>query len=230
MRPVFRGTAPRSYSAYGNAIGDLEDRLGIYCSYCERRLPVSLAVEHVSPKVSDPGRELDWTNFLLGCTNCNSVKSDAPTNDTDFLWPDRDNTMRAFEYSVGGFVKVRPTLEDGVRAKATRLMDVVGLNRHKNRGWPRPAQRDKRWKQREAVWKLAEEWKNRLATFSAEGRGIAVPLIRDLALGYGFFSVWMTVFADHPEVRRVLIGSHPGTAQDCFGDDTEAVQRPGGRL
>lgn len=50
MRPVERGDAPRIYRRYGDAIGDLEERLGTYCSYCERRLPVSLAVEHVVPK------------------------------------------------------------------------------------------------------------------------------------------------------------------------------------
>jgi len=230
MRPVHRGVAPRTYAAYGTAIGDLEERLGIFCSYCERRLPTSLAVEHVSPKVSDPTRELDWTNFLLGCTNCNSVKADEVTNDEDFLWPDRDNTFRAFQYSTGGFVEVSHTLGAGVNAKAKRLMNVVGLNRHKKRGWPRPARRDKRWKQREATWKLADEWKTRLATFSAEGRGIAMPLIRDLALGYGFFSVWMTVFADDPEVCQALVLGHPGTAQDCFGAVAEAIQRPGGRV
>ena len=76
MRPVSRGAAPRTYSSYGDAIGDLEDRLGIYCSYCERRLPVSLAVEHMAPKSLHPDRELEWKNFLLGCTNCNSVKRD----------------------------------------------------------------------------------------------------------------------------------------------------------
>jgi 5-methylcytosine-specific restriction endonuclease McrA len=78
MRPVTRGAAPRAYTAYSQAIGDLEDRLGIYCSYCERRLPVSLAVEHVVPKSLEPTLETCWDNFLLGCTNCNSVKLARP--------------------------------------------------------------------------------------------------------------------------------------------------------
>ena len=78
MRPVERGTAPRTYSQYSDAIGDLEERLGTYCSYCERRLPISLAVEHVVPKDLHPELKTEWTNFLLGCTNCNSVKADQP--------------------------------------------------------------------------------------------------------------------------------------------------------
>lgn len=55
MRPVERGSAPQAYTKYEDAIGDLEERLGIYCSYCERRLPVSLAVEHVVPKTLTSG-------------------------------------------------------------------------------------------------------------------------------------------------------------------------------
>src|SRR5262245_42153433 len=106
MRPVNRGAAPRTYTTYGQAIGDLESRLGLYCSYCERRLPTSLAVEHVVPKSLNKKLETSWDNFLLGCTNCNSVKLAQPTNKRDFLWPDLDNTLAAFTYSAGGFVAV----------------------------------------------------------------------------------------------------------------------------
>lgn len=230
MRPVFRGEAPNTYAAYGDAIGDLEDRLGIYCTYCERRLPINLAVEHVSPKSADPARELDWHNFLLGCTNCNSVKSAKPTNDDDFLWPDRDNTLWAFEYAEGGFMTLDSELTGTVRQQADQLMQVVGLDRHKKRGWPRPARRDRRWEQREQVWRLAESWKERIAEFSETGRELAIALIADLALGYGFFSVWMTVFHDDPEVRLALIAGFTGTAQDCFDSNGNPVNRPGGRL
>ena len=59
MRPVNRGAPPRAYARYGEAIGDLEDRLGIYCSYCERRIPVGLAVEHKAPKSLHPEQELE---------------------------------------------------------------------------------------------------------------------------------------------------------------------------
>ena len=75
MRPIDRGPAPRAYAEYGDSIGDLVDRLGRYCSYCERRLPTHLAVEHMAPKSLHEGRELDWCNFLLGCVNCNLSKA-----------------------------------------------------------------------------------------------------------------------------------------------------------
>lgn len=56
MRPVTRVIAPAIYKKYQDAIGDLEECFGLYCSYCERRFPALLAVEHVSPKSSDAAR------------------------------------------------------------------------------------------------------------------------------------------------------------------------------
>lgn len=208
----------------------MEERLGIYCSYCERRLPVSLAVEHISPKSLDPDREPDWSNFLLGCTNCNSVKLNQPTNDDDFLWPDRDNTFRAFTYSAGGFVEISRQVPDRLRPKARALMDIVGLDRHSKKGWPRPARRDKRWEQRESTWRLAEEYRGKIESFSAEGRRLAVALIRDLALGYGFFSVWLTVFRGNPDICHAIWTGFIGTAEDCFDGNGAAVRRSTGRL
>ena len=104
MRPIERGTAPKVYAAYRDAIGDLEDRLGRYCSYCERLLQIGLAVEHKAPKSLYPDGELVWDNFLLGCSNCNSVKDDKDVDDDGTLWPDKHNTLLALAYSKGGFV------------------------------------------------------------------------------------------------------------------------------
>ena len=226
MRPVNRGAVPREYARYQDAIEDLEERLGCYCSYCERRLPTSLAVEHVSPKSVDPASERSWDNFLLGCTNCNSVKSNKPTSEDDFLWPDRDNTARAFCYGKGGFVKLSPELGPGLTSKASQLMDIVGLNRHAASGWPLPAQRDKRWKQREEVWSTAERARADLETLGPGARDLVV----DVAAGYGFFSVWLAVFQGDPETVREIVNRMPGTATNCFDGNMRPIRRPGGRL
>lgn len=85
MRPVERGSAPQIYVKYGDAIEDLKSRLGSYCSYCERQVAASLAVEHVIPKNLHPELETEWNNFLLGCTNCNSVKSDRAVEIDKFI-------------------------------------------------------------------------------------------------------------------------------------------------
>lgn len=227
MRPVERGTAPRAYTKYEQAIGDLEARLGRYCSYCERKLPIGLAVEHAVAKSLDPALRTSWTNLLLGCLNCNSVKWNKPTDEDTFLWPDRDNTFRAFEYAEGGFVRVATGLAQDTEAPAHRLMALVGLDRHKAGGWPRPAKRDKRWLDREEVWALAVRLRGIARQLdSNEARDCVVAA----AVGYGFFSVWMTVFADDRHVKIELVQRFPGTSTACFDAQGAAVMRPGGRV
>ncbi|MBX3745150.1 MAG: HNH endonuclease [Verrucomicrobiae bacterium] len=226
MRPVTRGPAPaKPFRKYGDAIHELEDRLGIYCSYCEQPLGVGLAVEHVVPKSLEPARELDWNNFLLGCANCNSVKLARPTNEADFLWPDKDNTFRPFQYEPGGFVRVAPRLARSIQPKAEALMGLVGLNRHVARDWPRPAPRDKRWKLRETAWALAERFRNRFPNPDDE----LCELIATAATVAGFFSVWMTVFADSAGIRTSLVRAFKGTCTQCFDSKGKARKRPGGR-
>jgi len=231
MRPVYRGDAPRTYARYQEAIGDLEERLGSYCNYCERRLPASLAVEHLTPKSVVPDLETVWSNFLLSCTNCNSVKSDKETNADDWLWPDRDNTLRAFRYRAGGIVETATGLDPDAKPKADNLRDLVGLDRHPSapRG-RRPARRDKRWKDREQVWALAETQRARLALFPAEVQAEVRQLILEAAEGWGFFSVWMTVFAEDRDIRLGLIARMDGTALDCFDAEGLPAHRPGGRI
>ena len=228
MRPIDRGPAPRAYAAYGDAIGHLSERLGRYCSYCERRLPTHLAVEHVAPKSLHRGRELEWCNFLLGCFNCNSVKGDKDVSEENVFWPDRHNTIPAVEYSAGGFVRVSRGLDDRLRRRARSLVDLVGLDRHGARGWPRPTDRDWRWSQREEVWAAAEKCRS---DFESLGEAeAAADLVVQAARGHGFFSVWMAVFRRHAAVRRALIEGFPGTAHSCFNDEGDAVPRPGADL
>lgn len=225
MRPVDKGKAPRTYTRYGDALPDLEERLGILCSYCEQMLGVGLAVEHVAPKSLEPDLELDWDNFLIGCPNCNSIKLNQPTTVAGFLWPDRDNTLRAFEYEKGGFVRVSQHLPDSAKTKAKALMELVGLDRHIAQGWPKPARRDRRYQLRERAWALAEALQRKFPVPDDEDRD----LIAQAALTAGFFSVWMQVFQNDPALRVRLIRAFVGTAPACFDKSGQAVARPGGR-
>ncbi|MET3498246.1 HNH endonuclease [Variovorax boronicumulans] len=228
MRPVTRSGAPAAYAKYQDAIGDLEACFGHYCSYCERRFPALLAVEHVSPKISDRARRTDWTNFLLGCVNCNSVKGDTPTNDQDFLWPDKDNTLSAIEYKAGGLVQPSPTLDPAIAPKATALIELVGLDRHP--GQPpakQPNDRDKRYLQREEKWQLAALMRMKLTrNDSIDFREVIVSLARES----GFFSIWIAAFHDDPDMRRRLVEAHVGTARDCFEADWSLKARTGGHI
>jgi hypothetical protein len=224
MRPVERGAVPRTYSDYRDAIGDLEARLGNYCSYCERRLPISLAVEHVVPKVLHPELELEWTNFLLGCTNCNSVKGKKIVEVNNFLWCDRNNTFLAFAYFKGGFVQLADNLNEDQQTKAKALLDLVGLQRHQASGWENPASRDKRWKDREEVWAIAEKCRDDFEML--EKADAAKSLLLSVAQGFGFFSVWMTVFETYPDIKRELIKIFTGTATSCFDVNGKPINRP----
>lgn len=59
----------------------------------------------------------------------------------------------------------------------------------------------------------------------------AAELLANLAKAKGFFSVWMDVFAKDVDMRRRLIATFPGTAQDCFDPTSTApIAREGGRL
>jgi uncharacterized protein (TIGR02646 family) len=224
MRPVERGLAPQIYVQYGDAIEDLKSRLGSYCSYCERQVAASLAVEHVIPKSLRPELEQEWNNFLLGCTNCNSVKSDRAVEIQNFIWPDRDNTLLPFVYSNGGFVRLADNLNNEQKNKAQALLDLVGLQRHPAPGWVKPAKKDKRWQNREESWAKAERCRDLFENL--EQANGARDLVLEVAKNNGFFSVWMTVFNDYPDIKRELIRLFPGTARSCFDPDGKPIDRP----
>lgn len=53
MRPITRGSVPQDkngkdiqYQCYATARGELINRIGQYCSYCEMKLDSSLHIEH----------------------------------------------------------------------------------------------------------------------------------------------------------------------------------------
>jgi hypothetical protein len=57
MRPIERGISPvQSFKDYYEASPYLIDRLGNYCSHCERKIETHLAVEHVLPKKPVPNK------------------------------------------------------------------------------------------------------------------------------------------------------------------------------
>ena len=85
MRPVGKGKNSKTLNQYQETKGDLIDRLGEYCSYCEMQLNAVLAVEHVQPKSQHPHLLLVWDNFLIACPSCNSAKGDTDVRLEDYL-------------------------------------------------------------------------------------------------------------------------------------------------
>lgn len=236
MRPVVKGPAPQeAYNPYRDALEDLVDQIGSYCSYCEQVITHAPEVEHVQPKSLVPGLEHSWDNFLLGCKSCNSVKSNNPVDLNQIAFPDTDNTFLGLSYELDGHVKVStllPPYEAGLMASIVKL---VKLHRHPDEAHrrDRPTKRDKRVELRLDVWEIAQYQLNLYESFlwNAEFSATLAEQITDyLAPAKGFFSVWMTVFRNHPDILHKFIEAFPGTDPDCFDANGHPVSRPGGRF
>ena len=242
MRPVVRGVWPQDeqgkeiqFSEYTEARGRLIDRLGEYCSYCEMHLDAGLAVEHAQPKKprgsneTDKNRLLDWDNFLLACTNCNSTKGNKEIDLDGYLWPDRDNTYRALKYGEGG--TVTPALEGDIGEKAQNIIRLVGLDKYPSLDKD-PKASDRRWMNRRYAWDGAKLCKSILDKAKGEKD------IRDkrkLIVGWakakGYWSIWMTVFAEDEKMLELFVKNFKGVCADCFDSKNKyaPVPRPGGQ-
>ncbi|AEE50065.1 HNH endonuclease [Haliscomenobacter hydrossis] len=229
MRPVTKGNAPNIYANYQDAASDLQSCIGEFCSYCERHIETHLAVEHIQAKTHVPALRNSWINFLLACVNCNSKKGRKKIILDNYLWPDIDNTLMAFEYSTGGLVKVNTTVPASIQVLAMSTIKLVGLDNEP--GNPdiksRPTKKDRRWLRRQQVWQLAEECKNKLiANNTIEVR----ELIVSNAVGRGMFSIWWTVFNGDQDMRERLRVAFIGTAADCFDHNENLINRVGGKI
>jgi uncharacterized protein (TIGR02646 family) len=222
MRPVNRGPNQTVFKKYGDAKQELVNRLGMYCSYCERRIPTLLAVEHIQPKALPQYAHLEtaWENFLLGCTNCNSAKSKKPVELDKVLIPDRDNTFVAFVYDEFGQVAVAPGLSPAVAAAARDTIDLVALNRDNLEDWDDEQLYSALERVGQRTQALTQCWEA-LADYEA---GSTTPrAVAREAAGCGFFSLWMAAFHQHPKVRKELIKAFTGTDEGCFDAATKPV-------
>jgi uncharacterized protein (TIGR02646 family) len=231
MRPVQRGASPQlmDFNDYADAKPFLVSRLGCYCSYCERRVATNLAVEHIQPKglpayVALSGR---WSNFLLGCVNCNSTKKDKDVALAGLVLPDRDNCFAAFDYFADGRVEPSAALTAASRALAESTLALVGLDKaisvmHDENG--KQVALD-RVSQRMEVWGVALEAKADVDE-QPLSQALRQATVR-AAQGYGFFSIWMTVFADDADMRNRLIDGFVGTrGSGCFDPITTTPVSP----
>jgi hypothetical protein len=191
----------------------LEKAFGFYCCYCES-FHHNLQVEHLVSQDQDPNREGCWYNFLLACSRCNG-KDNKSNHSVDFLafhFPHKDNTLISFCYFEGGKVTVNPGLEATEQEKARKLMKLVGLDKYPgNPEYVSISPKDQRWNVRQTQWEFAQR---KVVEF--EKGGISTNSVVEFALQRGHFSIWFTLFANHPDVREALIEAFKGTAKDCF--------------
>lgn len=227
MRPVDKGAAPAAYASYQDAGPDLQARLGDYCSYCERQIETHLAVEHVQSKVRRASLRNRWGNFLLGCVHCNSSKGKKRIALRDYFWPDRDNTLRAFDYVKGGLVLPCATLNAAERGKAQGTMALTGLDKYPGNAGREPTVSDRRWQRRYEIWQLAEKDRARLAD---QDTPVVRELIVENATARGMFSIWWTVFTGDTDMRRRLREAFVGTHGASFDANENTVPRAKGQL
>jgi len=211
MRPVDKSLFKENkttYNPYGEAKDDLILAIGGFCSYCERQgFSSALDVEHINDKNSHSSQKYLWSNFLLACKNCNSIKGTIPINCC--LMPHTDNTFKVFSYLESGFVIINPTLTNPLKSKTQKLVDLVGLDRVP--GHPNYSSKDKRWQERKTVWTLSQKYLSKYKNNRCD-----IETIIDLALAKGFWSIWMTIFKDYKEVQEALIEGFAGTNRYYF--------------
>jgi uncharacterized protein (TIGR02646 family) len=227
MRPVDKGAAPAVYVRYQDAGPDLQACLGDYCSYCERQIETHLAVEHVQPKVWRATLKNAWSNFLLGCVHCNSSKGKKRIALRAYFWPDRDNTLRAFDYVKGGMVLPHTSLNAAERSRAQDTIALIGLDKFPGNTGREPTASDRRWLRRNETWQLAEKDRARLAI---QDTLVVRELIVENAIARGMFSIWWTVFADDNDMRRRFREAFAGTHTSSFDAEENLVPRVGGQL
>ena len=222
MRPVSRGAAPQAhdFDPYDQAKPHLVSRMGLYCSYCERRVVTQLAVEHIQPKKGQYGHPNligRWDNYLLACVNCNSAKGDKQVVLADLLLPDRDNTFAVFVYLQDGTIQLAAGLSPALTVKANDTLALTGLDKSIQEALDENGKLVAldRVAQRMEVWAVAEETR---ADVEAHPDNNAVKRCAvNAAKGYGYFSIWMTVFSANPDMRNRLIDAFEGTRNSgCF--------------
>ncbi|UQB42265.1 HNH endonuclease [Thiomicrospira microaerophila] len=230
LRPVRRNTSPQphDFKDYKDALPHLIRRIsagktkdgrpsGHYCSYCERKITTGLAVEHIEPKSGlhgKPDLEGTWTNFLLACVNCNSTKGAKPFNFADIFFPDRDNTFYAFDYRADGSITPNPALSEHLQVCALNTLALVGLRKLSSHSVNSDIALD-RVKQRIEAWGQANIALSRY--LNKRNNSVFIEITVEQMLTVGFFSVWMTVFKDIPEMKLAFIKAISGTEESgCF--------------
>lgn len=230
MRPIDKGDSPQVFTNYQAAKQFLASRLGTYCSFCERRITTSLAVEHILPKDKNlpyAHLENEWTNFLLSCSNCNSTKGTKILTLSDYLLPDRDNTFPYYEYLETGEVEASG-VDTNIREMAQRTLDLVGLNNHNlsNSDGTLLFSELERYGQRIQAWVQAKG-----ARTDYDRGEVNIQRIANEAAACGFFSIWMKAFEGVVVVRQALINAFGHTSTNCFDANTNPITpRPANTL
>lgn len=187
---------------YKTFLPDLIDNFGQCCCYCEKA-ESSLDVEHVAPKSLNPTKICDWDNLLLACPKCNrDYKKSWNPNRTGYAWPDEKDTFDIFEYHIDGSMTVKDSLSSDEKECAQKTIDLLGLNEPNScSNWLCY----KRYQQWDIASIFLKDYENGAKTAER------IEFIVKNVVANGYWSVWMTVFKDYPEVTQKIADAFPGT-------------------
>ena len=178
MRPLQRPANSNTYTTYKKYKPDLLKAFGGYCAYCEKK-DGDLDIEHVEPTSKGEGAT-DWNNLLLGCPSCNrDFKKAKNLGRAGYAFPDTDETFAIFRYHDDGRI-------DGITDEAKATIKLCGLNRDPGA-----------LSNRADAFKRACHMKQLIQARKLSPNDV-------ISLVGGFWSVWMTVFHDVPEVIALL--------------------------
>ncbi len=228
MRPITKTNrtnadgSPLTFNHWGDAKIDLQTELGCYCSFCEREgYRSSLDVEHILPKNLPKYRDqaYRWDNFLIGCKNCNATKGAKDYQVNETYLPHLNNLLCTIDILDGGTIQIKQGLTEEDERRTKNFIDLVGLDRDPSH--PAYSTKDDRWEARMEVWGIAVKYLN-----DYQNNEIKLARILDMAKFSGYWSIWMAVFKQYPDVKRELIKAFPGTASDCFDENFNPISRP----
>lgn len=184
-----KSPSPSNYKAF---LVDLEDNFGQYCCYCERRELVD--VEHVVPQSSAPLLVCNWHNLLLACPKCNrDYKKDKNSGRAGYIWPDTSDSFDLYEYHADGSVSEKKSVHPRTQAEVKKTIELFHLN---------GKLRNLRCEQWDIASDDLKDYKNGTRT---------VERIVKNVVANGYWSVWMTVFKDYPEVTQKIADAFSGT-------------------
>ena len=149
----------------------------------------------------------EWSNLLLGCPRCNrDFKKNKNNGREGYLWPDTHDTYHAFVYESTGRVLVNDALDGDTKQAAENTKALVKLDDGGEKQITLNLNRRK-------VFRQAQEIKELFQAGAMDADGVMTMLD-----GTPYWSVWMTVFSDVPEVKELLLNSEsfPNTAIDYF--------------
>lgn len=243
MRPIDKGSVPlisgqpKTVSNYAAWRKDLIDRIGAYCCYCNIPLPNNAEVEHSQPKNPKPGFAAgswtDWENMSLACGPCNRAKSNKPVSEATHYLPDKHNTTMALEYIVIdhpyriGQRACVPRVATHPRVNAAMSQATIDLLELASCGMEDGKEVDRRWKLRAEALIQAQIVRKNWEVYGHRHQEGFIIQLKGQARSSGFFSIWMKVFEDVPEICLALIDAFPGTARNCFDPQGRPIPRNG---